>query len=63
MKEINFCFTNIPNPEPPTRINATELSAMLSHIGALLFTVSKSNIDSKVKKARFETMLNVKSEL
>jgi hypothetical protein len=36
---------------------------MLSHIGALLFTVSKSNIDSNVKKARFETMAKVKSEL
>jgi hypothetical protein len=36
---------------------------MLSHVGALLFTLSKINIDSKVKKARFETIAKVKSEL
>jgi len=63
MKEINFCFTSIPNPEPQTRINATELSAILSHAGALLLTLSKSKIDSKVKKARFDTIAKVKSEL
>jgi hypothetical protein len=63
MKEINFCFTYNPNPEPPRRINATELNAILSQAGALLLTFSKSSNDSKVKKDRFDTMANVKSEL
>ena len=63
MKEINFCLTKIPNPEPPTRIRATELKAILSQAGALFLTLSKSNIDSNVKKARLDTIAKVKSEL
>ncbi len=63
MNEINFCLMNIPNPEPPIRINATELNAMLSQAGASLFTLSNKRRDSNVKNARFETIANVKSEL
>ena len=63
MNEINFCFTNNPKPDPPIRIIATEFSAILSQAGALFLTLSKSRIDSNVKKARFETIANVKSEL
>ena len=63
MNEINFCLINIPSPDPPTRINATELRAILSQAGAALLTFSRSSKDSKVKKARLDTIAKVKSEL